>query len=702
MFAALDIIQRAGFTHRNVKILAPTHPARPDWFKSFPEDAVFTLVPEHWHKRELLRPKAVQARLAEYFGKQDFVWTSVVASRDAQELNGRLQRTPSDKRLARLKRVFEVRLKTTAGETQTRYVLAKSVGWGWLGYRAFLIGHQLSGHVPPILGLRDGILFMEWAPHQPSKSDSQRDKQILAAAASYTAARVRRLNLGASTAGMDLKRSNNGHLTLAYALSRAYGRFLPQKLMRPRVAAKLRTYQCPVPTLVDGNMRRDEWILASQEPLKTDYEHHGMGKLAVNVIDPAYDLADTILHFELSEAEESRFIQQYIAESGDHTVEQRLFLHKLLAGLWAINSVQEQLFDTPCGGDAQQHYHVRFMNAWNFLTVQTARHCGSLCHRPEDLRWRAPLVFLDLDGVVDRRLFGFPATTAAGIKALSLLSAHEYSVALNTARSAPEVKHYCSAYSLAGGVAEYGSYLWDAVHQREQVLISTEAAHQLEKMRKYLRGIPGVFLDERHQYSIRAFSYQRRSPERVLWVFSSESRSSIGDGVLAPISPHIVQQLFVDLRLDKLTFLQNSIDTTVVAAENNKGTGLTALRDWVLTPGAEAIAIGDDEPDLEMFRVASRSFAPAQIACRQQARLLGCGISRFPYQQGLLEIVRRILHPDSTVCKRCDETWGPANASVDMTNSEVFWSAIEVADRKWTANFLSAVGDPTIFRLLIR
>ena len=111
--------------------------------------------------------------------------------------------------------------------------------------------------------------------------------------------------------------------------------------------------------------------------LKTDYEHHGMGKAAVNVTDPAYDLADTILNLALSAEEERNLIRQYVAESGDTTVEQRLFMHKLLAGLWTMSEIQQQLFGSPRGGDAQRNYHRRFMNAWNFLTVQTARYCGS-------------------------------------------------------------------------------------------------------------------------------------------------------------------------------------------------------------------------------------------------------------------------------------------------------------------------------------
>ena len=177
-----------------------------------------------------------------------------------------------------------------------------------------------------------------------------------------------------------------------------------------------------------------------------------------------------------------------------------------------MSQAQQQLFSSPRGRDAQRDHHLRFMNAWNFLTVQAARHCGSLCHPRTDMRWRAPLVVLDVDGVLDRRLFGFPCTTAAGMEALSLLSAHNLSVALNTARSADEVKEYCKAYSLSGGVAEHGSYLWDAVRQREQVLISSETIRQLEELRRHLRDIPGVFLDERHQYSIRPSLIARSRP----------------------------------------------------------------------------------------------------------------------------------------------------------------------------------------------
>ena len=689
VLAASDIARRAGFAPASVKFLPPTHPATPNWFKTLPEHSVITLPPEQWHKRELLDPKVAELRLAEYFRNRNFAHVSVVASRRADEFSASQQSIASDERGVRLKRVFEVQLETPEGEKQTKYVLAKSVGWGWLGYHAFLIGHRLRGYVPPMLGLRDGILYTEWLPQPPGASGCDRN-ELLDASASYVAARVRHLKLTGSAASMDLKSS--GNKMLKTALSRAYGRFPADRLMRSRLGR----LQCPYPTHIDGSMHGGEWILGPQGLLKADYEHHGMGKTELNVIDPAYDLADTILNLKLSPDEERNLISKYIAESGDAAVEQRLFMHKLLAGLWAMSRSQLRLFDTPRGGDAQRDLHQRFMNAWNFLTVHTARHCGTLCRPRAELRWRAPLVVLDVDGVLDRVLFGFPCTTVAGMTALSLLNAHEFSVALNTARSAAEVKDYCEAYSLAGAVAEYGSCLWDAVHQREKVLISAEAERQLAELKRNLQRVPGVFLDERHQYSIRAFTY-RGKPQGGIQSLLSSVRFSIGVGAIAPISTNIVHQLLVDMRLDQLTFHHTMIDTAIVAKGVDKGTGLTALRDWVLAPEAETIAVGDEESDLAMFREATRSFAPSNIGCRRQARLFGCQIARYPNQRGLLEIVHNIVHADGGRCEQC------LRGEVKFPNEDnLLMTLLQAADRSWSANLRKAVFHPAAFKAFMR
>lgn len=699
VFTAFEILRQAGFGRDKLKVIIPAHPARRNLFKPLPNDIVVSLEPEQWHKQALLDAKVVEGQLAEYFRNQKFVSTHVVASTRAEEFNACLQSASSDERGTRLKRVFEVHLKTLQGRKEIRYVLAKSVGWGWLGYHAFLAGHRLSGLVPPILGLRDGILYMEWIPQSASDQNNLgQGKELIDTSALYVAARARRLHLEVdSVADMNLKLQDNGVRLLGKALSRAYVAFFTDFLPWQHLGRVLWRQPCPFPTFIDGNMQRAKWIVGSHGPLKTDYEHHGMGKEELNVSDPAYDLADTILNLALSPEDESRLIRRYVDESGDIDVEQRLFLNKLLAGLWAMKKAHERLIGKAQVAERQQVFHRQFMNAWNFLTVHAARYCGDYCRPQAELRWRAPLVALDIDGVIDRRLFGFPCTTAAGIEALALLSAHKFSVAVNTARSVAEVKAYCQAYSLAGGVAEHGSYLWDAVNQRGRVLISAEALQQLDELKKNLQRIPGVFLDDRHQYSIRAFTYQNK-PSGVLSRLMKSMRSlSVGDGVLAPLPALLMNHLMTDLGFDRLSFHHTTIDTTVVAKEVDKGSGLLALRNWVLGGDAETIVVGDQEPDLAMFRVATHSFAPANIGCPRQARLLGCQIVGHSYQRGLLEIARALTHPNGRQSTR------RANGKMTSSRSrDLFMNVLQAADKKWTTNLMSAVYDRSTFRIFTR
>ena len=694
IFLAFDIARRTGFDLSKVKALVPTHPARRNWRKSLPSHLVVSLEPEQWRKNQLLDPRVAERTLAEYFQQQNFTKTSLVDSFRADELNARLQNGSRRRRGATIKRIYEVQLQTPQGRTETLYILAKSVGLGWFGYQAFLAGHLLSGFVPPTLGLREGILYMEWLP-QSSTTENRRSERDLwiETSASYVAARARSLALPKSRIpGKAVY--ERGLQLMAEVLSRAYGRFAIDILVRPRLQKRLCQQPCPFPTLIDGNMGRSEWIAGTYGLLKTDYEHHGLGKTELNVIDPAYDLAETILSLTLSPEEETRLIRRYIQESGDAHVEQRLFMHKLLAGLWAMSSAQEHLFGELQTADQQQEFHQRFMSAWNFLTVHTARFCGSHCRPPQAPRWRSPLVALDIDGVLDRRLFGYPCTTAAGIEALSLLAANGFCVAVNTARSIAEVRDYCQAYGLAGGVAENGSYLWDAVAQRGQVLVNSEAMRQLDELKMKLQQLPGVFLDDRHQYSIRAFMYE--APAGLLQRLLTSVRSfSVGDGAPTPLPTLVMNYLMTSLRLDRLSFHHTTIDTTIVAKDVDKGASLVALRDWVLGPEAATIAVGDSEADLPMFRVATQSFAPAHIACAGQAQLLGCQISRHRYQRGLLDVAQKLVGSNGEQRRRRAED---ATAAPER----LFLELLQAADQTNVEKLIGVLFDPATFSTFVR
>jgi hydroxymethylpyrimidine pyrophosphatase-like HAD family hydrolase len=681
LFAAVGVARAAGFKLDRLRLLVPTHPAARDWAADLADGLVVSLAPEDWHKPQLLKADRVQARLAEYLPG-----ARVIESEAAAAFTSDLCNSSPDPRMPRLKRVYEVETGAPDGSRTRLFVIAKSVGCGWLSYPAFLAAHRLAGHVAPVLGLRDGILYSRYIPgNAPGEAPDAET------AAAYVAARVRTLAIGGA-AGMDLKRHNNGVRLLEKALSRAYGGALPGTLMRAKMGARLRALPCPVPTWIDGNMRADEWIATPDGWLKTDFEHHGIGKGGLNVTDPAFDLAESLLECGWPEEAARECLAQYAIASGDSGVEERMLVNKLMAGLWSMNRAQERLLGTARSAEDLHAANRRFIAAWHFLTVETARHAGRWCKLTPPAEWRGPLVFLDVDGVIDRRVFGFPATSAAGLRALAALNRHRCSVVLNTARSVAEVKAYCEAYALAGGVAEYGAYLWDAVHGQGRVLVDDETMRQLACLREALRAVPGVFLDDRHHYSIRAFTY-RDKPEGTLAGFLRTAKAAdVGDGAVAPLSPIPVKQLMHELGLDRLRVHETTIDTTIVARGHDKGTGLRAMRDWVGCADCETVAVGDSEADLAMFRAASRSFAPANIGCAQRARLLGCEIVDQPYQRGLLQIARRL----GASC--VDGLDAAALSEHERLIVEVF----DAADAPWKRHLFRALRDPASFRIFWR
>jgi hypothetical protein len=679
----VDEMRKVGFPSASLVGLIPVHPRRREWrcdvnAASLSDVLILSLQVEEWYKYRQLGSEVVQSRLREYFQGRGYTEVCVVTDRMVGLFNSQLEYSCGDPRRNRLKRIYAVRLGTPTGEIETRYVLAKSVGWGWLGYHAFLAGHRLAPFVAPVLGLRDGILYTEWIPQTniSQENDEQRVRWI-ETASSYIAARVHTLRFEKDPSPGYGSEEHEAFQGLDSVLCRAYGPGLAAKFRRRTVRALLSRHVCPFPTLIDGRMRRQEWIKGPVGPLKADFEHHGMGKNELNVTDPAYDLADAILQFELSPQEEKEIILRYVAETGDNGVEERLFLHKLLAGSHELASALYGLSDRSQPSHRAAELNQRYVRAWNFLIAQTLRFCATKCQRPQAPLWHGPLVVLDIDGVLDRRIFGFPSTTAAGIRALSLLGAHGFVIAVNTARSAAEVKEYCNAYGFVGGVAEYGSYVWDAAANSGRGLVSLDSLEQMERLRQALGRLPGIFLNDSYEFSIRAYTYD-------------------GNGTV-PIPSPTIHDLIFSLNLDRLRWHQTQIDTTIVAKEVDKGVGLAALLTHAGHPRIETMAIGDSEPDIPMFHAAQRSFAPAQISCASLARLAGCQIARRSNQTGLLEIVRSLIHPRGGTCPKCQL---PAPSL--LGRDELFMRLLEAADGRRRFSLVRAMLDPRSYRVFVQ
>jgi len=237
-----------------------------------------------------------------------------------------------------------------------------------------------------------------------------------------------------------------------------------------------------------------------------------------------------------------------------------------------------------------------------------------------------------------------------------------------------EVKEYCKAYGLAGGVAEYGGIAWDRVTNRQVSLVAPESMRELEEAKEALRRIPGVFLNEDYQYSLRAFTYQ--------------------NGRTMPLPSLMAQDLLARLKLDRLQVHHTGLDTAITAKETDKGKGLCALLALVGLAARDVTAVGDSEPDLAMFRAAGRSFAPGNVSCRREAELLGCHIAKSGYQPGLLEIAQKIVHPKGESCEHCrgvEAKW--------RLDKGLFASLLTVADKRPLGLFLQNCLDPSLWKV---
>ena len=680
---AVNLLRRTGFSDEDIAVLNPVEPAFPHWrnshiFQSLTKVSIITLEPEERYKQQLLDSGVAISRLQEYFKARGFADVQVLSNQDPdldptiKELNQRWTSQPPERVDVRLKRLYEVHLRDAGGNCEVRYVLAKSVGWGWLGYHAFVAGQKLGDYIPPILGLRDGILYSEWISQNKSPQPQTQDRaELIASLASYVAVRTQNLSFK-NDPTPDLARDGRikGFELLSSSLCRAYSSRVVTALKRPRIEQQLSQQNGAASVMTDSKMSPEEWIAAGKRWMKVDFEHHSQGKNELGITDPAYDLASAIFHFGFSQEESAQLVHKYIQESGDTKVEDRLYLNKFLAGLWAQNLAILGLQSSRLL-PRRNEFHQQYTAAWNFLVRATVEECGKLCQPRGELRWRAPLVVTDIDGVLDRMVFGFPSATAAGIQAIALLHSHGFAVAVNTARTLEEVKQYCRSYGLVGGAAEYGSVVWDAVSDRELALVSPESQQQLQQVRQALQEIPGVFLNDDYKFSLRTFTYQ--------------------NGRTAPLPPLLIQDLLAGLKADRLQAHHTGLDTAILAKEINKGAGLLALLALSGLRTEDVTTIGDSEPDLAMFRAARRSFAPGNVTCRAEARLIGCHIADLPFQPGLLQIARKIAHPHGGACDNCrsvEASW--------HKHKGLMVSLLEAADQKPLALLLRNFADPSL------
>jgi haloacid dehalogenase-like hydrolase len=615
-----------GARPERISFLAPMHHAeKPCSFSDGRDETGHvdrdTLLPDELHKERFLNSPAAEALLREYFTGLGFDEVAVRESSAVDEVNDRLRQHYGDGFHVRMKRVYDVAFRNGDARSVKR-VFAKSVGWGWLGYHAYLSGTRLSAFVPKVIGLRNGLLFTEWIEESPRARENRTDRALLSRLSSYVARRTESLRLTEDPWFASPGYRWTGWETVVDVIRSAYGPIV-DRLAMPLVQRRLGTYASPSPTLVDGHMRRDEWIETDGGIRKVDFEHHNFGGPELDMVDPAYDLASAIYEFRLSAAEEQELIHLYAQAAGDRQVFERVPVHKLLYGMTALQEAAYWVTraQSPAKKDG---WNERYLEARNFLIDHLHRFCARRISRQNRTNLAGRPFFLDLDGVFDTEALGFPHTTYSGLLALRLLWLHDFQVILNTGRSAEQVANYCTTYGFAGGVAEYGSVYVDAVRRCEVPLIDAETAGRLTRCREALRAMPGVFVDPAYRYSIRAYRYRGSRTESL--------------------DTAEVKLLLERLGAGNLDFI-NQGNTFIVQMGVSKGSGFAAAKKITGYQDTKVFAIGDTVQDGEMLEAADYAYAPS--SCSEELYDLAtrgkCRIMAEPCQRGLLAAVREII-----------------------------------------------------------
>src|SRR5439155_12766827 len=288
----------------------------------------------------------------------------------------------------RLQHLFEVQLGGDNGEPIVVHVVAKSVGWGWLGYHAYLAGTRLADFVAPVIGLRHGLLFSRWVGDLTGPSTDSSKTVPVATLAAYVAKRTQRLRLSEDPGLEGHDDSWDGWKVLLGVLRRAYGPYFG-RLKADLLRSHLRRFASPHPILVDGRMQPDEWLQTPDGARKTDYEHHNFGPAEPNVVDPAYDLASAIFEFRLDDQAEADLLHRYAHAAADGSVADRVLLYELLSG---TSAMQQAATLAPRARSVHQraHWNARYLAARGFLAYQVHRVCAGVMPPRPAPSWSGP------------------------------------------------------------------------------------------------------------------------------------------------------------------------------------------------------------------------------------------------------------------------------------------------------------------------
>lgn len=482
-------------------------------------------------------------------------------------------------------------------------MIAEGTGLGYFGRHAAAVADALTGTVPRVFGFSDGVLLRERAcdPHPAAASPET--------IVNYVTTRQRALRLPADRSLLIDGQEPVWEIG-ARILSRTLGRLgtpLRPLLIDPILRELLRAES---PCVVDGRML--PWLWSTDG--KTGFDDGCFSHLDLASADAVYDLAGAAL---FAPDTQDRLVARYEQATGERITPARWCVYKLVHA-WNVQRLQR----TGLGAELADVDPVRAQDQ----AVQ--QFLGAMFLSDLDEEPKGPWCVLDIDGVLESDLLGFPMSSPAGALALRALRAHGYRVLLATGRSLPEVRDRCAAYRLPGGVAEYGAVIYDAASDESTVLLPEHDG----TLAAAVQALPSTDIDPRYRHCVRAFhrsSHGNRTaldPETVRDLLTQHP-------AYTPV-PGDAQTDFLPTGLDKIQGIR----------------ALTGLLDDTDVP--IALAVGDTRTDVAMLRAARLGLALGN-AQRPAMRAAGIEVLTRSYQAGLAQAVEQLLGHRPGACPAC-------------------------------------------------
>jgi hypothetical protein len=560
-----------------------------------------------WAVTARLAPRRVRAAASELLGPD----VQVVSCRALTGIERRPER-------GHVRRAYRLGVRG-AGDDRPHVmtIAAEGVGLGRLGGQALAIHGALAPYLPAVLGVRDGLLYREWLPpgRRADRAGLGDPEQAAERLAGYVDARARALELPRDHT-LGARGERPAWEIAGLLLAGAFGPAEPVArvlLVDPAVRRLLRVGR---PAEVDGSMDLANWFAGRDgELVKVDWAVPSDAGYRVASCDPVSDLAQVAPG--TADRTLARGLRRAYAAAGHDPVEPERWLLHELAHLWSRRTASRDpaLLDA-CARALRAYYHEVF-----FADLEPAAD--------------GPLWGIDVDGVLELDVAGFPALTPGSAAALRALTVHGHRPLLVTGRGIADVVERCASYRLAGGVAEYGAAVHVAAGEITDGLIDTTAAATVDRVRAALADAEGVCVDAGARHAVRAYAVdgdgrRRRPPDAAV------------AAALGAAGAHGVRVVRGDGQTD------------LVPEGVDKGTGVRAL---LARLGADPTgprplhaAVGDTAADAPLLRLAIRPYAPAHAdrRLRPLART-----TRGAYAAGLAEAVGEVLGHAPGTCAAC-------------------------------------------------